>query len=401
MKKAIFFLTVIILPVALLAQNFAVSNFLRARASIENGKYNLAIQICNEALASTGDYRYLLLRAEAFLETGDTKSALADFSGANQIVSSSGDYGLATSYALSGMSDLAVACLERHLKSSFKKSEKEILLDPVFINIETSDAWKNLWKTDWYTQIEKGLSEVEYLVESRRLSEAGEVEEGLRSLYSDKPELLYIQGIIRMAEGNRKEALSYFRRSIDKGLNSFNVWSDYIDCLMDRGDFSAAVSVAADAILTFPEEPVFLFSRVVALRLSGDEGEALKGIKLFLGVFPDDEEAILLAGQISYDIRAFPESLKYLSRNIANNPGNPNYFNERARVYSATGSWEFAVSDYSMALDLDPTNGETWYLKGISLMKIGKERDGCRDLKMALKYGFKKASAEISKNCIR
>ena len=401
MKKLIIFLAIITFPVALKAQKLVVSDLLRARTFIENGKYGLAIQICDEALVSGSDYRYLLLRAEAFLGSGEVKNALSDFAGANQIVPFSGDYGLATGYALSGKSDLAVVCLERHLRSPFKKSERDILLDPVFMSIETSDSWKSLWKIDWYTQLEKGLSEVEYMVKSGRLSEAREVEERLRSIYSDKAELFYLQGIVRMAEGNEKDAIIYFKRSIDEGFENINIWSKYIDCLMASGNFSTAASTAIDAISSFPDESSFLIKRAKALRLMGDRGEAVKMIDLFLDIFSDNEEAIMLAGQVSYEIKAYPASLKYFSRNIANHPGNPDYFTERAKVYYAAGSWEFAVSDYSMALDLYPTNGETWYLKGVSLLKMGREKEGCRDLKMALKYGFKKASAEISRNCIK
>ncbi len=394
-------MAIITLSVTLRAQNYTGGDFLRARTSIENGKYGLAIQICNEALASGSDYRYLLLRAEAFLGSGEVKNALSDFAGANQIVPFSGDYGMATCYSVTGNSDLAVACLERHLQSPFKKSERDILLDPAFNNIETSDPWKRLWKKNWYTQLEKGLSEVEYLVENGRLSEAREVEERLRSVYSDKPGLYYIQGIVRMAEGNEKDAIFFFKRSIDEGFNSIDLWSDYIDCLMTSGNFSSAAVTAIDAISSFPEEPSLLIRRAEALRLMGDRSKAVETIDYFLDIFPDDEEAIKLAGQVSYEIKAYPESLRYFSRNIANHPGNPECFNERARVYYATGSWEFAVSDYSMSLDLDPVNGEIWYLKGLTLLKMGRNREGCRDLKMALKYGFKKASAEISRNCIK
>ena len=69
--------------------------------------------------------------------------------------------------------------------------------------------------------------------------------------------------------------------------------------------------------------------------------------------------------------------------------------------YINTSTWEFAISDYSMALDLDPRNAEVYFNKGFALLKTGNRDDACRDYRMALKYGNKKASAEINKNCIR
>ncbi|MFP4489389.1 MAG: tetratricopeptide repeat protein, partial [Bacteroidales bacterium] len=70
-------------------------------------------------------------------------------------------------------------------------------------------------------------------------------------------------------------------------------------------------------------------------------------------------------------------------------------------VYMKIKSWEAAVYDYSMALDLWPRDGDAYYNKGLALFNMGKKEEACYDFRMALRYGNKKASAMISKHCIR
>ena len=81
-----------------------------------------------------------------------------------QIISlpSSGEYGLARIYALKGDAATAVYHLESCLKSPFRKSEKDILLDPAFSIIENRPEWRQFWKKDWFGNLEKGLAEIEY-----------------------------------------------------------------------------------------------------------------------------------------------------------------------------------------------------------------------------------------------
>ena len=79
MKKLILFVAIISLPFVILAQNYDPHDLLRVRASIDNGKHDQAIQICNEFLAKSSDYRFLLTRAEAFIGSGELKNAVSDF----------------------------------------------------------------------------------------------------------------------------------------------------------------------------------------------------------------------------------------------------------------------------------------------------------------------------------
>ena len=65
--------------------------------------------------------------------------------------------------------------LELNLNSSFRKSEKEIMLDPAFSTIENRPEWRQFWKKEWYSMTEKSISEIEYYVSAGKIDESKEV----------------------------------------------------------------------------------------------------------------------------------------------------------------------------------------------------------------------------------
>jgi len=61
--------------------------------------------------------------------------------------------------------------------------------------------------------------------------------------------------------------------------------------------------------------------------------------------------------------------------------------------------YEYAYKDFSMALDLNPQNGETWYLKGLARQHTADAEGACNDFEKAFKRGYKEALRELQENC--
>jgi tetratricopeptide (TPR) repeat protein len=68
--------------------------------------------------------------------------------------------------------------------------------------------------------------------------------------------------------------------------------------------------------------------------------------------------------------------LEYFDRAIAANPGNAMAWNEKANFLDFLGKCEDALAAYNIALKLDPELSEAWFNKGMTLKKMGKEREG-------------------------
>ncbi|HUS87047.1 MAG TPA: tetratricopeptide repeat protein [Bacteroidales bacterium] len=374
---------------------------LKVEAFISNGKYSEAVNECTNALKMIPDYRLYLKRGEAYLEAGDITMAKNDFLSANSLERASGDLGLAQVAARSGNSKQAVDLLEKHMKSDFKIREKDLMLDKYLAAIEDSYEWKNFLKKSWYTELEQGVSEIEYLLREGKIDEATETFSYLSSVYNEKPEVDYLAGLIDLQKGNFEGAVNKLCISVSEGYTTYNAWISYIIALHGNQSYSTSFEVIKEAIINFPDNAELYIYLAEAKRRSGDRNGALKELQFYLELYPDNQDVIDLAGKVAYERKNYSEALKYYSLNIEKDPGNADHYNARANVYLVTRSWEFALSDYSMALDLDPYNADTYYNKGLSMVEKGEIEGACHDFRQSLRLGNKKASSMINRYCIK
>ena len=106
------------------------------------------------------------VKAEAEIATGDLSAAIADFNTANSIEQYSGEYGLAGVYARKGDAATSMYHLEIFMKSPFRKSEKEIMLNPAFSRIETVPTGENSGKNHGILKIEQGSRKLNIILPS-------------------------------------------------------------------------------------------------------------------------------------------------------------------------------------------------------------------------------------------
>ena len=374
---------------------------LKLHALHDRGLYEDMILLSGDELLKDNDFRLYLMRGEAFMGMKDFDSAIRDFDKANTVKPGSGSLGLARAYADRGDAVASLKYLEDHLRSGYKSNERLLLRDPYLEKIEESPEWRRFWKTEWYTRLEMGVSEVEYLTGKDMNSEARTILNDLSYSYKGSPEISYISGMISYSEKDYGSAVEELGAAISGGYNSYRAQVSYINALYANTDYPAAALACNEAMEIFPERPELYLLRIECNRKSGQRDLALDDAKMILELYPEDELAVSKAAKLAFENKQYTESLRYLSINIKNKPGNSQYFIDRASVYTATRSWEFAIYDYTMALDLHPMDGEAYYNKGFALLKMGRVEDGCYDLKMAMRYGNKKASALVNDSCIR
>jgi len=395
--------TILLLAFSLASGIFSQEQFDKlflARSMFDRGMLEDVIQLVDGSSEKEDDYRYQLLKGEAFLKIADYDMAISSFNDANMLLEDSGELGLARVYALLNDPKTSVFHLERHLKSAERAPQRDLLLNRDLQSIDESSEWITLWKRNWYTQLEQGVAEVEYLVERNRIEDAKSMAKSFSGLYSDRAEVDYINGYLALLENNYDRALLLLNRSIDKDQDLPVVWEKYIEALMAAGDYTGAVAASGRAIGLFPDRLDFYIDRAESLRKSGEREKALANVSVLLEYYPGNEELTGMAGKIAYETRNYNQALKYLSDNIDSHPGSPEHFTARGDVYLSTRTWEFAIVDYSMALDLDPYNGDVYFKKASALIETGNITDACHDLKMAMKLGNRKASALISRHCI-
>lgn len=393
---------IIIVSLVTSAQSQDLNDYIReGKALTDRSKYAEAINIYSEALKSHSDYRLYTGRALAFLESGDVSAAVEDYKLANGQSYGSGFFGLTICSILRGDYEQAFFYLRKHLDSEYRLPRKRILLDKYISKLENKTGWKDLWKNDWYTQLEKATADVEYYVSSGRGKEASGALAVVKNMYAESAEVSYLQGLVESSENNTKEAVEHLRSAIEKDSKYYPAWDLFISELEKSGHYYAAANASKEAMEIFPERTELILKTSACLLKANDREGAGKYAEIYLGLYPGAEDANRQAGLVASQRGEYSKALRYFSGNIENYPGKAECFTDRAGVYLRLKSWDAAIYDYSMALDLSPRDADAYYNKGLALMEKGNNNKACYDFKMALRYGNRKAAKMISKYCIK
>jgi tetratricopeptide (TPR) repeat protein len=400
MKKTLLLVTAFCFTGIISGQS-SFETLLKARALSGTGEHFKAVEILSSALSEKKEGRLYLERAEAYLLEGDYSKALRDYISANSLTNHSGDYGLARIYAIKGDAVASLSYLEMNLLSSFRKSEKEVMLDPAFSIIENKPEWRQFWKRDWYSGLETGISEIEYYLSAGRRDDALEILSELSGIYKDNEEVLYAGALINMSAGKQGEVIKTMT-----GILSADPGNEKYLRLLAKAQADA--SNPAGASVTYSKlidqeisDASLLLLRAECYRKTGETGRAMTDIEKYLSLYSEDKSALSLAGKVKTAAGENMKAIEYFSENLKYHPGDPGCYLDRANSYLSMKSWQWAINDYSMSLDLDPSNSEAWLNKGIARLSTGKPEDACHDFRQSLKLGNKRATDYISRYCIK
>jgi len=378
-----------------------VDYILKAKAYIETGRPELAINLLSSAIDEKRDSRFFMERAEAYVLKGDYSSAISDYNESNIIIPSSGEYGLSRIYALKGDAATALYHLEMNLNSPFRKGEKVVMLDPAFATIENRPEWRQFWKKERYNLSERNISEIEYYVAAGKSDEAKAILSELKESSRPGNDILYAEALVNQLSGKYPEVIKVMVGLVESDPSN----EKYLRVLAKT---QVATSNMAGASVTYSRlidlgvpDPKLLILRAECYKRTGETDKALSDIQKYLDYYPSDREALSLAGKVEAAAGDHLKALEYFSTNLKVHPNDAECYIDRANSYFVSKSWEWAIKDYSMSLDLDPGNSEIWLNKGIALLNSGSLADACHDFRKSFSMGNKRASGYISRNCIK
>jgi len=379
-----------------------VSDYLlKAKAFNRNGNPERSVEILTEALNKLQDHRLFLERADANILKADHSGAIADFNAANTLLPLSGEFGLARVYAIKGDAATSVYHLELSMKSDFKRSEKEIMLDPAFGKIENRTEWRHFWKKNWYSLSEESLSEIEYYSSAGKIEEASSLLNELRKNYLDNETTRYAESLVDISAGRYTAAVKTLTGLLSTQPGNAKYLRTLAGAQEALGNTAGASATYSNLISRGIADPDLLLLRAESYRKTGENDKAMADLDKYLDLFPGDKNALSVAGRVSAISGDNLKALRYFTENLKNNPNDPQCYIDRANSYFSARSWDLAVMDYAMALDLDPVNSDTWLNKGIALLNSGKTMDACHDFRKSFSMGNKKATDYISRHCIK
>jgi tetratricopeptide (TPR) repeat protein len=390
----------LLLPGPSFAQSGAYDLLLRASVLREAGNLTGALALLNDATDIKSDYRLCLEKGEIMLAAGDMESAEGEFIKASEIAEASGTFGLARVYASSGDAARAIFFLEKNIRSPFKVSERRIMTDRHLHTIDNSAQWRLFWGTGRYSEAETLLSEVEYLISIGRSGDAySRVQEV--SDRAESSDLIYAKALASYSAGHFHTAINLLNSASAGKIPAERRNRLLAESYLSLNDYRQASAFYSKMIVDEVVDPAIFLGRAQAWSGLSDSKRALSDLDYYLKLYPGNDTALRLAAKVSSASGDNNSALIYLNRSVEANPGSREAYLSRGEAWFSIRMWDHAVSDYSMALDLDPNDSELWLKKGISLLNSGKTDDACHDFYTALRQGNRKAAEYISRSCIK
>jgi tetratricopeptide (TPR) repeat protein len=287
------------------------------------------------------------------------------------------------------------------MNSSYKKTEKEIMLDPALSKIQNRPEWRQFWKKEWYSTTEKSISEIEYYTSLGKIDDSKAVLSDLKKNYQSNDDILYAEALINLFSEKYTEVINTVF-----GLLTMNPDNEKYLRMLAKAQTGAANPSGASATYSRlldkgVADAELLILRADCYRKTGETDKALTDIDKYLELYPENKSAISLAGKVEALSGDNLKALEYYSKNLKLHPNDPECYIDRANSYFVSKSWDWAIKDYSMSLDLKPDNSDIWLNKGIGLLNSGRVEDACHDFRKSMNLGNKRASEYISRNCIK
>lgn len=291
----------------------------------------------------------------------------------------------------------AQACdaLKNYLKKENKKAKHQILLDQDISSISNNRDFVELWKTEWYSELEAELASIELRITLNKDIETLDYLKELEIKYPKTAQIHFYQSLIWTKLKAYKNALE----EINKALN-INPRVEYFDQL---GRIYIADGKYEDAELAYyktqSSDSISYHIEYAKLCIRNKKYEkAIKILDEYLSVCYKSDEALYYKASSFFMNNENINALLSINKAIAINPYKTEYLILRSDIFYETKNYVFAENDLTQALDIKPMSDI--YFKRGEIRELRNNTSGaCMDFSTAYKLGRIDAQYKVNKLC--
>jgi len=378
-----------------------VDPYLAGRACMGQELYDSAVYHLEEALEQNpGETSILFQLGMSYFALQNYPAARDAFYETEKRRKGMGSFYLAKTEVKLNHHEQALKYLRIHLSSRYKKAEHEILLDKELSLLERSPGWSQLWnEKNWFSNGDKDFQEAIFLKENGDRLEAINLLNKLEKQGFKRSQVQSEKATIYAELENLKAARSELNSAIKSDVRNLDAVQQLASYQLKDGSGEEAAIALSRVIRQDPARFDAYIQRAEARSLSGDLSGAMEDMDQYLTYFPLDDNAIYKKGIIQFSNGKYLDAIQSFNHALEINRGKPEYYFARGLTYASTGTTRYADRDMSMALDLDPRNGEIWFEKGKLSKKLGNIKGACHCYQKAFQYGVYEAGEFIERNC--
>ena len=385
------FITILFFSI-LLQLTFAqgTDEYKRGIAYEAKDNYISAVDMFSKAIElNKNNQNYFIKRGTSYYELGQYDNAISDFNAANKILINSANYYLARCYAAKGDIKTALKYLEENLKGRDKIFYYEVVKDRVFYDFLETSEWIDFRDRVWYDEFEKTLNEAGFLMNSHDFYDAIEYLDNAILNKMKGAELFALRAECYNNLENYSNAIEDYTLAIQHDLKNYEYYNSRAELyiLTDKPkkaieDYRMSIKIENNQI------PVYF--KLAELENAEElYPEAAKSIQTYINFNPEDMDALYLGGVIYRNNGEIIKALGYLNKLIEITPSKAEYFEARGETYMAIDAQDylqFAINDFSMALDLKP-NANSYLKRAKANYKYRKYNEACFDIEQAINLG--------------
>lgn len=289
--------------------------------------------------------------------------------------------------------------LKIYLKTKNKIPENIIRTNPLFSFLNKEKEWNDLWKQNWFSELEIKMGDIIYLYEKQDINTLIETIENTLKSYPNQTELLIWRAKAFILGQNNKEALKsveWVLKLDPANVDALNLKSTI---LQNEKKFKNLALLYLYMYEIQPWEIQWKYKAGLAFNKASLFKESIKEFEFYTKYDSSYADAYFNIGHSYFNLNNKSKAIENYSVSIRLNAGNDECFYERALCYYDLNEFEKAFFDLCMALDLKPTDGRYYYQRGLVNYALNKSIASCRDFERAKQLGFMKAEDYIQRYC--
>jgi len=377
--------------------------FMKAVSEIHYKKYDSAENLLNQLiLKNSRDNKLYMTLGKCFYKQKKYNKAKEQYLLAIKHKNKKAFYNIAECYSQLNNELKAIEYLKLYLKNTNKLLQSQIKLNPEFANISNSKAWVNLWKTKHYNNYELKLDEAKFSISKGDYANAYDILDKLIIQNKQRHKAHEMRADLLILDNDFYAASKSYAIASEIKKNNIIYLEKTATALFKAKKNKKSLKYCNKAISKKPYNTKLYLLKAKNKKALKEYNNAETSINKFLKYYPDNNEALNLAGTIYYAKKEYLEALKkynILLSEEANYKKKAEYFINRADAYMAVSMYENTVKDLSMALDLSPKLKEVYYKRGMAKLKSKDQNGACSDFKKAYSLGYYKASDVLMKYC--
>ncbi len=395
--KYIILFCLILLPIVLISQNInipAVYSF----SELKQGRFQNALDTLDILIEGNPKAEFYLAKAEALYKTGNYNEAFINSERADKLKPNISSELKFRMYLEKDDFINAEKALIQNLNSSYKISMYNLLNNVDYNTIKGLDFLDNILQSNEYSKTEKQLYQVKRLMNSEEYNQAYFLVNEIIARNNSIADVYFLLSKINQNSGNEKQSLEAINTAIELKKSKPEYYKQRIYLLEKQGKYTLAL-IDADKLIRL--EPYLVDNYILKadlLFLNKKYEEANRLIELIESISETNPDMLFLQSKTNFKNGNYLTALQNINELMLIDQTKEQY-ELRADIYVATNTYDFAIRDYSMVLDIEPFNGDVYAKKGLARYNSGDKEGACSDWKKGQRYGNYTCAKYAAKYC--